>query len=81
MSKFARWIVLTITVAIIAAILYIFLATFGYKTDGTTVVGLTPAGIAIMVILILTGICEVIGAILIWTQKSIPDITVDKPSK
>lgn len=81
MSKLSRWIVLSITVGIVVAILNIVLATFGYKMEGSTAVGLTPAGIAIMVILILTGICEIIGSILIWTKKSIPDVTIDKPSK
>ena len=76
MSKLAHWIVLTITIGIVVCILSYVLSTFGMTSTSSSAT-YNAGGIVCLVFICVASVCEIVGTLLIWTRKNVPDITVD----
>ena len=76
MSKLAHWIVLTIAIGIVVCILSYVLSTFGMTSTSSSAT-YNAGGIVCLVFICVASVCEIVGTLLIWTRKNVPDITVD----
>ena len=76
MSKLAHWIVLTIAIGIVVCILSYVLSTFGMTSTSSSAT-YNAGGIVCLVFICVAYVCEIVGTLLIWTRKNVPDITVD----
>lgn len=77
MSKLAHWIVLTIAIGIVVCILSYVLSTFGMTSTSSSAT-YNAGGIVCLVFICVASVCEIVGTLLIWTRKNVPDITVDE---
>ena len=80
MSKLSRWIILSISVALLVCVTFLTCVMFDAFSDVATEENVN-AEIAFTVVSSAMFACEIIGTFLIWRSKKIPDITVGKPSK
>ena len=76
MSKLAHWIVLTIAIGIVVCILSYVLSTFGMTSTSSSST-YNAGGIVCLVFICVASVCEIVGTLLIWTRKNVPDITVN----
>ena len=76
MCKLAHWIVLTIAIGIVVCILSYVLSTFGMTSTSSSAT-YNAGGIVCLVFICVASVCEIVGTLLIWTRKNVPDITVD----
>lgn len=78
MSKISRWIVLTITLALVTGVVVLICNACGaFATTAPN----GAAALACTIISVIIAVGEIVGTISIWKSKTIPDITVDKPKK
>lgn len=76
MCKLAHWIVLTIAIGIVVCILSYVLSTFGMTSTSSSAT-YNAGGIVCLVFICVASVCEIVGTLLIWTRKNVPDITVN----
>lgn len=76
MSKLAHWIILTIAIGIVVCISSYVLSAFGMTSTSSSAT-YNAGGIVCLVFICVASVCKIVGTLLIWTRKNVPDITVD----